>query len=137
MEVFQSNSSSETMNQGQGRPSEALVPYGRTVAGFPEPESPVPTIEEMCQEAGALEGAYNEGVQSDSDADFPPEDPGMWVRREGSVGDRSQGPSTGSDAWAPQGASPAAGGQRDHARCAWLRVSGSEEVMNQFRRELS
>ena len=85
MEIFQSNSSSETMNQGQGRPSEALVPYGRIVAGYPEPESPVPTVEEVCQQAGALEGAYHEGVQSDSDADFPPEDPGMWVRRKGSV----------------------------------------------------
>ena len=57
----------------------------------------MPTIEEMYQDAEALEGAYNEGVRSSSDSDFPPEDIGMWLRREEPIPDRQQGPSSGSD----------------------------------------
>ena len=141
MGASQPGGSSEAMNQGQGRPTEAeagaLVPTGHTSAGFPEPEGPVPTLEEMYQDEGALDGPYNEGVRSGSDSDnVPPEDFGMWVRREEPMPDRRQGPSSGSDAWAPDGA-PETERQRDHARCAWLRISGSPEVMEEFRRELS
>lgn len=125
----------------------AVVPWGPMVGGYPEPATSIPTVEEVLQSTGTLGESYPEGVKSDSDGDFPvksdsdgdippedperwasdrdvpPEDPAMWVRRENPQ---------------PSGGTAAAAEVEQHrVRAAWLRISGSPEVMEEFRKELA